>query len=189
MVATHPSFESICVPLRAQLLAKAAQLCRDRGAAEDLVQDTYLNALLAWHTFCPAEGTTNEDRARAWLSRIQMNLFRDRYRSAARRAEVLESHPEEIVEETMATEAHAAPDAMLGRGGFEEFGDDRVRAAIGALREPLRDALLRTARGEDDEQIAAANNIDPRNARKRLHRARRCIADMLDGTPALRAVG
>jgi DNA-directed RNA polymerase specialized sigma24 family protein len=81
---------------------------------------------------------------------------------------------------SMAVEPYSnTPGEILTMEGYLEFADDETRRAILALPPIQRDALLRTAHGESDEEIAAANGVDCRQARKRRHYARKNIAEAL----------
>jgi RNA polymerase sigma-70 factor (ECF subfamily) len=63
------SFEELAIPLFGQLYNLACWLARDRAAAEDLVQETYMKALRGFPSFQPG---TN---FRAWIYRILRNTF------------------------------------------------------------------------------------------------------------------
>ena len=63
------SFEELAVPLFDQLYNFAHWLTRDRGEAEDLVQETYIKALRGFSSF---QLGTN---FRAWMYRILRNTF------------------------------------------------------------------------------------------------------------------
>lgn len=62
-------FESQALEFSDQLFRVAMRVCRDRGRAEDLVQETYLQAWRSFHRFEPG---TN---LRAWLFKIMFNVF------------------------------------------------------------------------------------------------------------------
>ncbi len=78
------SFERRTRELVTPLYRTARALAGNRADAEDLVQDAYLKAFLAFR-----EGEfTSVDSCRAWLFRIMINTFRDQYRRRLRRPEV-----------------------------------------------------------------------------------------------------
>src|SRR4029450_2129104 len=56
----------------------ALRLAGDQATAQDLTQETYLRALRSFGTFQPGSN------ARAWLLRIQYNLFCTQYRRGRR---------------------------------------------------------------------------------------------------------
>jgi len=68
------SFEQAAWPHRPSLQRMALRLSRRADVADDLVQDTYLRAFRAFHTFEPG---TN---MRAWLFQILRHVFINRYR-------------------------------------------------------------------------------------------------------------
>jgi RNA polymerase sigma-70 factor, ECF subfamily len=66
---SQSEFERIVMPEAPRLLRFARRLTGDSAGAEDLVQETLLNAWRSFHQF--REGTS----ARAWLYRILVNAF------------------------------------------------------------------------------------------------------------------
>src|SRR5207247_10628679 len=67
------SFEAAALPHLTDLYRTASSLLRDRNEAEDLIQDTYLEAWKSFHRF---ELGTN---CRAWLFKIMFHrLHQDR---------------------------------------------------------------------------------------------------------------
>ena len=70
----HAEFERIAMPHADALYGAALRMTRDAGHAEDLVQETLLRAFRFWHKF---EQGTN---VKAWLFRIQTNIYINRYR-------------------------------------------------------------------------------------------------------------
>ena len=75
-------FEDVALPLIPDVSRFAFSLTRDPDEADDLVQDTYLRAYRAWHTFTPG---TN---VRSWLFTICKNTFRRRFRREKARPDV-----------------------------------------------------------------------------------------------------
>ena len=76
------SFEDVALPLIPDVSRFAFSLTRDSDEADDLVQETYLRAFRAWHTFTPG---TN---VRSWLFTICKNTFRRRYTREKARPEI-----------------------------------------------------------------------------------------------------
>ncbi len=68
----HLDFETHALVHLDALMRAAARLCGSREAAEDVVQETYLQAWRYWRTFQPG---TN---CRAWLFRILFNVIKKR---------------------------------------------------------------------------------------------------------------
>lgn len=76
------AFEAEALPHLDRLFRLAMWLERDRTAAEDLVQDTMIQALRSYHRYTPG---TN---CRAWLVSILQHLRSNRRRAAFRHREV-----------------------------------------------------------------------------------------------------
>jgi RNA polymerase sigma-70 factor (ECF subfamily) len=111
IAAERQLFEAEVRPHLDALYSTALRLTRSPVDAEDLVQDTLVRAYRFYDRF---EAGTN---FKAWLLRIQMNAFVNRYRRAAREREVFEG-------------AMAVP---VGEGVMS-------RATMRALTEPVADA-------------------------------------------------
>jgi len=71
--AARREYERTVLPLVDMLRRKALPLTRNASDADDLVQDTLVRAFRHWHTY-DAERAT----ARAWLSTVLRNTFRNR---------------------------------------------------------------------------------------------------------------
>lgn len=69
MKKRQAEFERIALPQSGSLLRFACRLTNDRAAAEDLVQETLLQAWRGFHQFEPGSNM------RAWLFRILVNAF------------------------------------------------------------------------------------------------------------------
>lgn len=134
--------------------------------AEDALQDTFLRAYLALHTF---EGRSN---IYSWLTRIAIN-------SALIILRKRRNHPEVLVD--------FLPDAQGNTAGFEikdptpnpEQACDlygrrakvlrKIRYLAPQLREPIR---IQMTQGSSIKEIAQALNISTGAVKTRLHRAR-----------------
>src|SRR5690606_5061091 len=78
-MADQATFEEDAFQYARQLYSAALRMTRNPADAEDLVQETYLKAYRAYHSF---EAGTN---LKAWLYRILTNTFINKYRAASRR--------------------------------------------------------------------------------------------------------
>ena len=117
-------FDAAAMPHVAALLRTASRLCRARDAAEDLVQETYLQA---WRSFTRFEPGTN---CRAWLYKILIFSHSRMRRDQSRRP--------------LVTDLDAAGESALL---FDPLTPDTitagsVQAAFEALPEPFRIAVL-----------------------------------------------
>jgi RNA polymerase sigma-70 factor (ECF subfamily) len=128
----------------------------DRDRAEDLAQETFARAVAA-----------PPNNPRPWLFAVALNLVREdgrRSTTRGRRLELLRAEQDE----------HSnAPDAELERK--EESA--RVRAALAALNERDREALLLRAEGFDYEEIAATLGLAKGAIGTTLARARRRLVE------------
>jgi RNA polymerase sigma-70 factor (ECF subfamily) len=141
------------------------RLTDDPRDAEDLVQETYLQAFRAWMDH------RRPKKPEPWLATICLNLARSRFRSRARR-------PSEIPFEEWMVEGRSTADAESS-----------------AVREIEREELYRAMRGLPEEQRVAITLVDlsglstheaaevmgtPRGTvLSRLHRGRRALARLL----------
>ncbi|MBA4065451.1 MAG: hypothetical protein C0501_17405 [Isosphaera sp.] len=137
-------------------------LTRDRHAAEDLTQETFLKALAAVNSFRPG---TN---FRAWVFRIGHNNFVNQKRADRRTRYSL---PEDA----------AAP----GVGGVEAGAENRealaaVARAVAELPPDFRSALtLRVEEGLSFREVARVLNTTEETARWRVFKARQKLMKVL----------
>lgn len=150
------TFEAEALGFAGQLFRVALRVCRDRGKAEDLVQETYLQAWRSFHRF---ELGTN---LRAWLYKILFNV----HYSGLRR-ERLELVPfEETIAETIAydppTPQHLTEEEVLL-----------------ALERVPRDFQIPVVLADVEElsyrEIADALQIPIGTVMSRLHRGRKLL--------------
>ncbi len=147
------------VTLHQPVVYRAAWLIlRDRAAAEDVAQDTFLRAYRNAHRL------DDEADARPWLYRIAVNLALNRLRSRRREERAL---------------------AKLGRGraGWETdpseqaLGDTSMSDALRRLPDRLRVPLvLRYYLDLSEKDIARALGVRPGTTKSRLSEARRLLA-------------
>ncbi|HPF69454.1 MAG TPA: RNA polymerase sigma factor [Candidatus Krumholzibacteria bacterium] len=78
------AFERIYRRHAARIHGLALRLCGDRGEAEGLVQDTFVRA---WFNLAGFQGRGSLP---GWLARMAVNIWRDRFRSRRRGAQLLE---------------------------------------------------------------------------------------------------
>lgn len=162
-----PSFETqleACLP---DLWRYAWSLTRDRDAADDLVQDCVERALRKRLLWLPGRPL------KPWLTRMLLNLFRDRWRSAARFATVDLDQVGDL----------AAPHATA---------EDRmeIRAIWQSLEKvpkDQREALLAVVIGGlSYDEAATALGIPRGTLMSRIARARARIRTDMDSSPAPR---
>ena len=159
---------------------------RDRGTAQDLVQETFLAALKARQSFA---GRSTE---RAWLFGILRNKLADYYRLQSREVPLLEPgsftteeegffHPTGAGKDgwitRVAPKAWEAPDASLISKEFQIVFQDCLS------RLPEKVALVFLRREVDDvpsEEVCKEFNISPNNFWVMLHRARMALRRCLE---------
>jgi RNA polymerase sigma-70 factor (ECF subfamily) len=175
---TPASQDSARAAFRAEILTHldavyryANSLTRDRSEAEDLTQDTFLQALRHWDQFRPG---TN---ARAWLFTICRNLF---LRQRERRAR--EEPTESAALDGLAAEAEAfsAP-SDAGRAMFDapELGDV-IRRELDKLPAEYREVVeLSDLQDQSYADIAQVLGVPLGTVKSRLFRGRRLLQEAL----------
>lgn len=136
-----------------------AHLLRDRGAADDVAQETFVRVFERASTFDPRQAFA------VWLLRIARNLAIDRLRRRT-----LER---EAAAEAAANASPFAPEREpIDLAAQSEFGE-RFGAALAELAEPFRTAfLLREFEGLSYEEIGAVTDVPTKTVSTRLVRAR-----------------
>jgi len=153
-------FETEALGFADQLYRVALRLCRDRARAEDLVQETYLQAWRSFHRF---ELGTN---LRAWLYKILFNVY-----YSGQRKEKLQVVP---AEETLAeTIAYDPPTP-------QRLTDEEVLAALERLPRDFQiPILLADVEELSYREIADVLEIPVGTVMSRLHRGRRGLQKLL----------
>jgi RNA polymerase sigma-70 factor (ECF subfamily) len=130
---TRRSFERRTRELVTPLYRAARALTGSAVDAEDLVQDAYIKAFLAFR-----EGEFHSaGSCRAWLFRIMVNTFRDQYRRRLRRPEVelvvFEEDSETAGDLVLASNA-PGPDLLVEASLLREAIDAAIRALPPEIR-------------------------------------------------------
>jgi RNA polymerase sigma-70 factor (ECF subfamily) len=170
-------FEAIALPHLHALHAFAIRLTRDRAAAEDLVQETFLRAYRFFDRFEPG---TN---IRAWLFRILKNVFINDYRQQAARppsvdidlvAATLDDQVAALHSSSVASPEKALEQAILAAD---------IDEAIAALPEEYRMVVvLCLVLGFKYQEAADSLQIPVGTVMSRLHRGRRFLQARLIGS-------
>lgn len=170
-LARDERFRDEALPHLPALTNFALSLTRDESDAEDLVQDTYLNAYRSWHQFTP--GT----ECRAWLFTICRHTWIRRSKRADREV----PHEDAELEALGAAAVHAS--AMQGGLGdlFERHDIRRaLAAALDSLPDPYREVVvLVDLEDQSYETAARVLGIPKGTVRSRLFRARRMLQEQL----------
>ena len=167
-------FEDVALPLIPDVSRFAFSLTRDPDEADDLVQDTYLRAYRAWHTFTPG---TN---VRSWLFTICKNTFRRRFRREKARPDV----EQEAVGDDDALPivmSHVQAD-RLGLGDLFDRLDVQpaLEEGLAELPELFREVVaLVDLEGFSYHEAAQILDVPVGTVRSRLFRARRRMQEHL----------
>ena len=147
-----------------RLFGLCCRLCRSRGEAEDLYQETLLKGLEQQERLLAAENPG------AYLTRICVNLYRD----WARRKRLLSFISVE-------QKQPASLQRQLSTAGPEEsLEQSLVRQAVDTLPEPYRQTvLLYYFCDQSIQQAAAALGVRPGTVKSRLGRGREMLKEVL----------
>jgi RNA polymerase sigma-70 factor (ECF subfamily) len=157
-------FERAAIPQSGSLLRFACRLTNDRAAAEDLVQETLLQA---WRCFHQYESGSN---VRAWLFRILINAF-NRHGRRARRAP-----PMVQLNAGIRSRAAAADETLEVLEALEQLPDDH-RSVL----------LLGVVEGFTCRELSQILSLPIGTVMSRLSRARGSLREKL--TPLMSVQG
>lgn len=141
----------------------------DAGAAQDLVQETFLRAFRSWATF------RKGSNARAWLFTICRNVFLRSREVDQRRGEQPVSQIEGELDSLPMDPLYAAA-SDPERSAFSRISREAVTAAIDRLPDEYREAVV-LCDLEDVSYAEAAEIMEcpVGTVRSRLHRGRRLL--------------
>jgi RNA polymerase sigma-70 factor (ECF subfamily) len=163
------------------MLALAEHLLRDRGLAEDVVQESFVRALKG------LDGFEGRSSLKSWLHRITVNSALSKLRQLKRLAE--QSIDEHLPEFDRFDCRVEPPWSYLASVDEVMESDDlrrQVYETIGELPDSYRVVLqLRDIEEYDTSEVATLLNISESNVKVRLHRARAALKKLLE--PILRA--
>ena len=141
-----------------ELTAYGTRMSGSRELAEDLVQETFVKALMNTETI----GDLSPGKRRAWLFRTFKNLFFDRYRRALLENEYEQSWQPEYQEDR----------------GIQEIENALLLQSISPQDRVI--FQLRHFDGYTAEEISQMLNIPPGTVRSRLSRCRKTLKHHLD---------
>ena len=174
-MADAANFSTEVMPFAQQLYAHALRMTRNPSDAEDVLQESFLKAYRAYHTF--QEGTN----LRAWLYRVVTNTYINKYRKAQRRPDEVELDEVEDfflykkIRDTTTGASRSAEDEVL-----EGFVDVEITQAIEALPENFRmPVLLADVEGFSYKEIAEMTGVPIGTVMSRLHRGRKSLQKTL----------
>jgi RNA polymerase sigma-70 factor, ECF subfamily len=175
-MADQANFERDAMQYTRQLYSAAMRMTRNPSDAEDLVQETFLKAYRAYHTF--EEGTN----LKAWLYRILTNTYINKYRKDSRRPSEVDLGSVEdlylyrnIGSEESAEAARTTEDLVL-----EGLVESDIKKAVEDLPENFRlPVLLADLEGFSYKEIAEILDIPIGTVMSRLHRGRKAMQKSL----------
>lgn len=157
-------FETAALPHMNDLYRTAVHLVRDRTAAQDLVQEAYLQAWKAFHRF---EAGTN---CRAWMFKILINEVRHHRRRWFNTKTVAEG--EQWFEETLRFEPPVP----------QHIQDEDVLEALDSIAEDFREVvLLADVQEFSYKEIAEVTRVPLGTVMSRLSRGRKLLRQKLAG--------
>ena len=157
-------FEHEAMPYSPDLFRVAMFLKRDRDVAEDLVQETMMQALKSFHRY---EKGSN---CRAWLTTI---MYHTHYKQLRKQTNLqLVADTEEKIAETVQFEAPIP----------QHLTDEDVLQALKKVPEAFREiVLLCDVEGFAYKEIASFLDVPIGTVMSRLHRGRRLLRQELTG--------
>ncbi len=163
------SFEAEVLPHVDRLYRLAMWLERDRFEAEDLVQETMIQALQSFHRFQPG---TN---CRAWLAAILHHVRSNRRRSRSRSP--LVDDPEDRIGQT----------AVFVPPVPQQLTDEEILAALARLPPRFQEVVVLCDVDElTYKEAASVLQIPIGTVMSRLHRGRALLRAELAGSGAIR---
>ncbi len=151
------------------LFRYAIVLTGDRANAQDLVQETYVRAMGAFHRL------REESNVKAWLITILRNLWLNELRQRRRRPQPVEADGDTHVVEGLKSDWRDAHQILE-----TEENTRRIRSAIERLPPEFREILvLREFEGLSYREIAEVLNCPAGTVMSRLGRARAKLKSLL----------
>ena len=173
-MADQANFEADAMQYAPQLYSAALRMTRNPADAEDVVQETFLKAYRAYHSY--TEGTN----LKAWLYRILTNTYINKYRKQQRRpsevelGELQDLYLYKRLGETSGATQSAESDML------DAFVDTDVIEALESLPEAFRlPVLLADVDGFSYKEIAEMLDIPIGTVMSRLHRGRKALQKKL----------
>lgn len=168
-------FEKEAIPYMERLFPAALRLTRNHSDAEDLIQETFTKACIAFHQFTPG---TN---LKAWLYRILVTTFYTAHRKRTRQpAEVLAA---EIFDPADAAGGLVRSPRSAEAEALDNLGDSAVMRALRELPDTFKTAVyLADVQGYRYSEVAELMETPLGTVMSRIHRGRQMLRATLRGT-------
>jgi RNA polymerase sigma-70 factor (ECF subfamily) len=157
------------------LYRSALYLAKNESAADDLVQETYLKA------FKFLQDDKEISNVKAWLFKILMNAFINKYRKEKREPSLVDFDSVEAFHHSIQEEA-AAPSILEDEFSLDKFLDDDIKNALETLPDDFRMViLLSTVEGFSYKEISKIINCPVGTVMSRIYRGRKMLKEKLAG--------
>ncbi|MEE2787357.1 MAG: sigma-70 family RNA polymerase sigma factor [Myxococcota bacterium] len=168
------TFEEVAMPQSDALYGAALRMTRDPSLAEDLVQETLMRAYRFWHKF---EQGTN---IKAWLFRIQTNIFINKYRKKQNERQVFDSRQVDDLLKRFAVEERPYLPPDTRQEFLKNIVGDEVLGALDELPFEFRmTILLADMHDLSYKEIADVLDCPVGTVMSRLHRGRKILQGKL----------
>jgi RNA polymerase sigma-70 factor (ECF subfamily) len=170
----NTEFERVALAQSDALYGAALRMTRDPASADDLVQETLLRAFRFWHKFEP------DTNVKAWLLRIQTNVFINKYRKLQTEHAVIDGREaDDLLARHAAEESTFIPPDTRDEF-FRSVLSDDVMKALDALPFEFRMTVLLADMHEFSyKEIADILDCPVGTVMSRLHRARKLLQAQL----------
>ncbi|MGR3293883.1 MAG: sigma-70 family RNA polymerase sigma factor [Candidatus Scalindua sp.] len=158
------------------LYRSALYLAKNDNNANDLVQETYVKA------FKFLQDDKEISNIKAWLFRILMNTFINKYRKDKREPSLVDFDSVEAFHESLQEEA-MTPSILDDASAIEKLLlDDNVKGALEALPDDFRMViLLSTVESFSYKEISKIINCPVGTVMSRIYRGRKMLKEKLAG--------
>jgi RNA polymerase sigma-70 factor (ECF subfamily) len=158
------------MPQADALYGAALRMTRDATMAEDLVQETLMRAFRFWHRF--QQGTN----IKAWLLRIQTNIFINKYRKRQKEKAVFDPRQvDDLLPRFAVEETQYLPPETRDEFLKHIIGDEVLRALDELPFEFRMTILLADMHDLSYKEIAEVLDCPVGTVMSRLHRARKLL--------------
>jgi RNA polymerase sigma-70 factor (ECF subfamily) len=165
------ALEALCAAMRPRLYRAAFAILRDADEADDVAQEALIRAVTRRFLFL-GRGSVS-----GWMTRIAMNLAKNRLRDGKRRREILEAaSPEEKSARGAEASGPRAPDDVAD----ERQTRARLVAAVEQLPERQRDVVrLHAVAQLDFKEVAEVLGMSEANVRVTFSNAKKKLVAVL----------